>query len=313
MRTSKKVDSLYHKSRPFANTILVVLTLHSSNGLALHPEDGFVEDDGEDNLDSDNDDNITDVLLESIKDIIDRLFRLATKLRSPETRLRSSRAQKFQKLDDGVDLFNSFHNYDLDFISSLFRYYRSGPTLADDNQNTSASDVHSKLHVADDACSYLIQRLALANVARRRQFAYWEHHRLKLDRHTEAAIAARKALGPTEPTSVLPTPFALDTMKAGDAMTISTATQLLRPTQNTDDLASIASVSEYMPTSAAEGGDMVTFPSPPRVALDSKFFECPYCFTTCARKILNVKAWRYVCPVLCHFALCSSSVYADSS
>lgn len=258
---------------------------------AVQTEDDFAEDDIEGDDDSDDSD-ILDTLLESIKDIVDRLFRLATKLRSPETRLRSSRAQNFQILDDGVDLFKCFSEFEYDFVSSLFRHYREGPKSADVAEQTASPDGNSKLSVNDEASRYLIERIALANVARRRQFAYWKHHRLKLEKHTEAAIAARKVPEPIKVISILPAPVNLAPINPAPAMTISTATQLLNPTRDFDDLASVASVSEYMPSSAGEHSDVVVFPPPPHVAAGSKFFECPYCFTTCAKKTSKVKVWQ---------------------
>ena len=270
----------------FSDTMLIVLTLGLQDTPAVETEDSAAEYDSEGDNDSDDSD-ILDTLLKSIKDIIDRLFRLATKLRSPETRLRSSRAQNFQILDDGVDLFRCFAEFEYDFVSSLFQHYRKGPKLANFAEHTASPDGNSKLHHDDESLRYLIERIALANVARRRQFAYWKNHRLKLEKHTEAAIAARKFPEPTMVTSILPAPVNL-----APAMTISTATQLLNPTRHFDDLASTASVSEYMPSSAGEHSDVVIFPPPPHVAAESKFFECPYCFTTCTKKTSKVKAWQ---------------------
>lgn len=269
-------------SERFSHTILTVLALGLQDTLAVETEDSAAECDSEGDNDSDDSD-ILDTLLESIKDVIDRLFRLAIKLRSPETRLRSSRAQNFQILDDGVDLFKCFGEFEYDFVSSLFQHYRKGPKLANLAEHTASPDGNSKLHHDDGSFRYLIERIALANVARRRQFAYWKHHRLKLEKHTEVAIAARKV----PKVSILPAPVNL-----APAMTISTATQLLNPTRHFDDLVSMASVSEYMPSSTGEHGDVVIFPPPPHVAAESKFFECPYCFTTCAKKTSKVKAWQ---------------------
>lgn len=242
--------------------------------------------------DEGDDGDFLEVLLGSIKDVIDRLFRLAIQLRSPDTRLRSSRAQKFQILDDGVDLFECFHEFEFDFVSSLFRHFRRGPKSVHAAEYMAPPDKNSKTFVDDEESRYLIERIALANVARRRQFAYWRQHHLKLEEHTKAAIAARKASEPTKFASGLPTPPDLAPMNAAPAMTISTATQLLTPAQEFNDIASMVSVSEYMASSAGEYADIVIFPPPPYVPANSKFFECPYCFTTCAKKTSKLKAWQ---------------------
>lgn len=261
------------------------MTLGLQETPVVRTEVGAAEDDSEDDDDGDNSD-ILGTLLESIKDIIDRLFRLATKLRSPDTGLRSSRAQNFQLLDDGVDLLKCFSEFDHDFVSSLFRYYRKGPKLANGAECTASPSGNSKVYIDDGASRYWIERIALANVARRRQFAYWKHHYLKLEKHTEAASAARKVPELTKVTAKLAP------VNPTIAMTTLTAIRLPNPTQGFGDLASNVSVSEYMPLSAGEHNDVVTFPPPPHVAADSKFFECPYCFTTCAKKTSEVEAWQ---------------------
>jgi len=159
-------------------------------------------------------------------------------------------------------------------------------------EHTASPDRNSKLHIDNDTSTYLIERVALANVARRRQFAYWKNHRLKLEKHTETAVAARRVPEPTQITGILPAHANLVSINPEPTMTISTATELLSPTRDFDDLASMASVSEYMPSSAGKHGDIVTFPPPPQVAADTKFFECPYCFTTCDKRTSKVKAWQ---------------------
>lgn len=274
------------------------MTLHlQKNGVAQTRNDAF--EDGIDVDDHNNDDDdVLNVLLESIKDINDRLFRLATKLRSPETRLRSSRAHKFQSLDNAVDLFECYMEFEHDFVSSVFQSLRKGPkSLTDPMQGPTRPDESSKFHVDDETSRYLIERIAHANVTRRRQFAYWKHHRLKLDKHTEAAITVRKSMEQAQVSNTPRTTIDSAIMSPGPAMTISTATQLLNPIQKFDEFASMASVSEYSPPTAGMHADVVTFPPPPsppppRRAADSKFFECPYCFTICAQKTANLRAWQ---------------------
>lgn len=272
-----------------SNIISVVLSLSLHNTPVVQHETGIAENDSDDDSD---DDDILKTLLESIKDIIDRLFRIATRLRSPESRLRSSRAQNFQILDDGVDLFKCYQKFDNDFVSSLFQHYRKGCKISNTDEQAASPDGSSKLSIDDGSSTYLIERIALANMVRRRQFAYWKHHRLKLEKHTQIALESRKVPKTIEVTGLLSTPIGLAPIVPTQAMTISTATQLPQQNQVLDDLVSLASLSEYMPSSAGEHSDAVIFPPPPQVAAESKFFECPYCFTTCAKKTSNVKAWQ---------------------
>lgn len=265
--------------------VLAVLTLGSRDLLFGQLEDRVIEGNSEEDDDIDDVD-ILRILHESMRDIVDRLFRLSTKLRSPETRLRSLRAQSFQILDNGVDLFQSFEKYDYDFVSSIFQHYRRGPKRITDTalEDPTLDDETVSLNVGDEASGYLIKRIALANVARRRQFAYWRHRPLKLEERTEAAIAARKMLDSIKVVNALSTP--------PPAPTISTATQLPISTPDFGDFASSHPVSEYTTSPAGQNSDTVVFPSPPKVGANSRFFHCPYCFTTCARKSSRVRAWQ---------------------
>lgn len=86
------------------------------------PQAGDSEDvltDGSVQLQGDDEDTL-EVLLDSVQDIVNRLFRVSVQIRNPITRLESSRAQRFQLLYDDVDLFTAFEHYDLDFVRSFF-------------------------------------------------------------------------------------------------------------------------------------------------------------------------------------------------
>lgn len=81
-----------------------------------------------------------DILLESICDVIDRLFKLSTKIRNPSTRLKLFKAQTYRNVDQdtGVDLIDAFGHHDYDYVLSVFSdYYKKAPTeLLGDNTST---------------------------------------------------------------------------------------------------------------------------------------------------------------------------------
>ena len=234
--------------------------------------------------DDDNDTFMLAIHYESIKDVIYRLFRLSTKLRNPSTRLRSSKAQQYRILDGDVDLFEKYEHFDLDYVRSVFQQYRNG--LSQDDPNAIESRAQSALLTEH----YLVKRIARANVMRRRQFAYWKHHRLKLEQHTDLAVRASPQ---KEQARVLDNRASNIEMSLPNFAppSISTATQLHPKLVDYEDVGSIISVSEYTPTSNFEADDVI-FPQPPNVNQSEKFFECPYCFTTCARRTGKANAWK---------------------
>ncbi|KIW11455.1 hypothetical protein PV08_10755 [Exophiala spinifera] len=67
-----------------------------------------------------------DILLEVIVGLVNRLFKLSTKIRNTSTRLGFSRAKFFESIDKdtGVDLIKAFAHYDDDYVRSVFLQYR---------------------------------------------------------------------------------------------------------------------------------------------------------------------------------------------
>ncbi|KAL2441986.1 Transcriptional repressor rco-1 [Exophiala dermatitidis] len=67
------------------------------------------------------------LLLDSVREVIDGLSRLSTRIRNPATRLASSKAKLFQQIDvdSGVDLIKAFGHYDHDYVLSLFAWFQS--------------------------------------------------------------------------------------------------------------------------------------------------------------------------------------------
>ncbi|KIX00631.1 uncharacterized protein Z518_09696 [Rhinocladiella mackenziei CBS 650.93] len=172
-----------------------------------------------------------DLLLASVIDVIDHLFRLSTLIRNPSRRLASSKAKLFQHIDEdsGVDLINAFGHYDHDYVLSVFRDYQSKVPDEIHQQNIGALQTtdhdaetwhsvenctlcKSGMEIAEEISSinpddqnsgqnsvggegiapFLIHRIARANILRRQQFGYWKEHRGKLVKHTELALEQRR-------------------------------------------------------------------------------------------------------------------------
>ncbi|KAH0497736.1 hypothetical protein TgHK011_005022 [Trichoderma gracile] len=291
------------------------------------------QEDEEFDTDSDTESDM-DLLLDSVKDPIDRLYKMAVWIRNPATRMPSSKARNFQQIDQEtkVDLFKAFEHFDYDYISSLFLQYEKNKALQEspaakceeevddlDNQDQVCEPDKttlklSKLKTATGTESYLVHRIAQANGRRRQQFAYWRSHKDKLRAHSSVVVDA--------PTHELPSGG--HEMAAGNQnasikapLTITTATQLRPSRGEAKEVFEKANlldhaVSEYAPSAWEPSKDIVSFPLPPRVSATEQFFECPYCFTICPVSILSEKAWRAhlirdLRPYICTFEHCSSS------
>lgn len=277
------------------------------------PFGDFLEDNPEDESAEEQESDI-DLLLDSVRDPIDRLFKISTRIRNPSSRLGSSKALRHQQLDQdsGIDLLRAFEYFDHDHISSLFLQYRKSRALEEHETAESSRDIDRKddanhvwepirtvlsqyqtdiLNVTE---SFLVHRIARANMRRRQQFAYWKQHRDKLAQHTKSFTLEIETREKTAPILINLEKQGNELVIPGMAIVESVTTaSCLNNLQLADrDDRSTVSVSEYAPSMWKPGKEFVDFPAAPKKDSGEKFFECPYCFTLCSTEVLAEKAWK---------------------
>lgn len=265
-------------------------------------------DEGEEEHEDEDDEGIDmELLLDGVRDPINRLFKMSTKIRNPSTRLGSSRAANYRQIDEdtGVDFLEAIKESDLDYVASVFLEYRKVRAC---QENHPAEPPGGPLGENDDEVwepirtvliqeqerqrtgvnFYLIERIAQANCRRRQQFAYWAKHRDKLDKHTKSYQAKKTQFPTAQPhRAVENTP--------GTVPSVTTATRLDVARLEVSDNRSSWTLSEYAPSTRQAGHAPVDFPPAPkrsRSIHSDKFFECPYCFFLCPKEILADKAWK---------------------
>ena len=125
---------------------------------------------------------------EEIVDIIDNLYKLSVRIRTPTIRSRSLRAASYQPKDPetGVDILGAYASYDRQHTEELLWHLRR-PFIGDTQTN-------------DD---YIVSRLAQSVTLRRRQFKYWKRHREKLAVSTILEDSPEPAEHPVEQASAL--------------------------------------------------------------------------------------------------------------
>ena len=266
--------------------------------------------------DDDTEESDWDLLLDGVRDPIDRLYKVSTKIRNPSSRLGSSKATKHRQIDEetGVDFLRAVEKVDYDHIRSLFLQYQKVKALqerdtveptkhttgGEDDDDGVWEPIRTLLsqHRATD--SFLIRRIACANVRRRQQFAYRKMHREKLAHHARASISTQSVLTPGTEIPSQPSfdrhvsndSFIPQTELAPPAASVTTATNLNLARLEVMENQSTFTVSEYAPSTWQPARDAVAFPPPPTTQSGEKFFECPYCFTFCPRGNLAAKAWK---------------------
>ena len=272
--------------------------------------------DGDQSDDDDHEESHLELLLDGVRDPMNRLYKISTKIRDPSSRLGSSRALKHQQIDEetGVDFLHVIEQADFDHIRSLFLQYQKARALQEcdtveptedaagreDDDDGVWEPIRTVLSQHRAAESFLIRRIARANVHRRQQFAYRKMHREKLARHARASISTQSVLTPVTELSSQPS---LDRHISNDSFlqpidaaqptaSVTTATALNMARLELVENQSMYTVSEYAPSTWQPARDVVAFPPPPTTREDDSFFECPYCFTICPRGILGAKAWK---------------------
>lgn len=284
---------------------------------ALDESQSSLDDDMEDDTDSNSESDI-DLLLDSVRDPINRLYKLSVVIRSPISRLGSTKAQRYQQIDaeTGINLLDTFKTFDYDYVSSLFLEYRKLKALGEcdesfpsnsenpeetkgyvdhvwEPQRTVLSQYNTEL--LNNKESFLVRRISNANVRRRQQFAYWQKHRDKLNRHastfTEPLNGSRNILPGQVYLRHQPNTVSDSRMPLVESVT--TATHLNIPQLSAAYERSTVSISEYAPSAWQPGKEVVGFPDPPKhPGPGENFFECPFCFTLCSTDILTPKAWK---------------------
>ncbi|KAK6510122.1 hypothetical protein TWF481_004835 [Arthrobotrys musiformis] len=269
-----------------------------------------------------------EAMLDSIKDPIDRLYKLSTWIRNPSTRFASSKVLAHKHIDEetGADLLEAFCNFDFNYIESVFSQYRKSKLLEErghDELEITEPEEEPRLpeELANEVDSsttlpelYLVSRLAQANGRRRQQFSYWRRHREKLSLHTTGIEIHSGHKG----NKLTPNDLHHHDHKAEDAsvgihpLSVTTATRLNIPQHlPINDAVSVVSVSKYAPSNWSPEDEKLDFPAPPSVPPDQKFFECPYCFTLCPRATFESAAWkahliRDLRPYVCTYQDCKT-------
>lgn len=125
-------------------------------------DDGFFDDDDDEDEDSGSRTEL-DMRLAEIVDIIDNLYKLSVRIRTPTIRSRSLKAASYSPKDPetGVDLLGVYADYDQLHVKELLALLRQQYS-----QDVNVEDYE-----------YLNARLSEAITLRRRQFKYWKRRK----------------------------------------------------------------------------------------------------------------------------------------
>lgn len=313
-------QTLYRFLQDLVNSLDDVVCICSSTIQDQTPDDEQKERNNSDLEGSGAEDNESDIdlLLDGIRDPINRLFKISTKIRSPSTRFGSLRAANYQQLDSdtGVDFLQAIRENDRDYVRSIFLQYQKDRACEehesrppDKSTGEDGDEVWEPIrtvlsHQRSTTDSFLVDRIAEANLRRRQQFAYWAKHRDKVYRHFYIYTDPKTELKTELPPAQLP--------KFAPAASVTTATTVNIAQLEAIDNRSTWTISEYAPSTWQPAREMVDFPSPPKLPRNTRSdepFECPFCFILCPHEMLADKAWKAhlihdLRPYICTYEKC---------
>lgn len=243
------------------------------------------------------DDSEVGTIFQTTTNIIDRLYKLAIKIRNPKTRLATSRAVTFKKVDEdtGIDLIQEFVRADTCHVEELFWDHRRVEIEDPGRLPEERRDCERRPRELIEADHQIISRLVRANIRRRQQFGYWRRHRSKNAQETARVL---KTSNPPVESSYLSRLIpkhepSISEQQSRIFSRPSTATYLhTSATINISDDASTMSVRTLIPNARNIQDEQADVPRPPISLKGTKHFQCPYCFTLCSQSTLKDEAWR---------------------
>ncbi|CAO2649503.1 Nn.00g068880.m01.CDS01 [Neocucurbitaria sp. VM-36] len=276
-------------------------------------DNGFFSEDDDDD---DEEDESSSTRLElsmrfsEVVDIIDNLYKLSVRIRTPTIRSRSLKAASYKPKDPetGVDLLSTYATYDMQHIKELLSHIRQPHLASEKNEE-----------------DFLVARLSAAVTLRRRQFKYWKRHREKLGASTMLEVTTKSdqpmPLRPEVPqcydqievqaeVPINVTVVEAPSQKTGK--TLLSATEATQHHQSLDEIVDARSMTSFAVTVKDIHGKGIDLPPPPRAANGEKDFECPYCYIICPARYGRGRAWRThllqdLQPYICTYPECESS------
>jgi hypothetical protein len=243
--------------------------------------------------------------LDEIKDVMEHLYRLSFKIRNTRYRSLTKKALLIKEEDPntGKDLFSAYAIFDRRHVQESLDHLRPRPSLkefaAEPARDTNCGfldvlDAGDRLLDTDD---FLRDCLAKAITNRRRYFAYWRRHALKLSHVTDELVPPQNVttlVKPAEPVSKPPiTPSILGNLiPTPGPKTIVSGTDFSMYNRELDDQLDTETVISYATTAYNVDGKSPELPPPPPDAAGKSEFVCPYCWVACPSRQGKGKSWQ---------------------
>lgn len=243
--------------------------------------------------------------IESITELLDALYSLATKMRNPRNRPQRAVDELYKHIPAHVR--KEFIVEREEAATAIICHVQREQLLQDlQKGELKAAGIRQDdiLEQYASPSNWLVRRAGIANARRKQQFVYWKEHAERISRGTVDKAPPPRPDGkqhtnvPAAPTQTQlegegHVPMQPD-LGANMTRSLATSATRLDETFNLDDLRSAISHQSRVSTVMNLRGEKLEWPSPP-AQTSSGFFTCPYCRIICPRKYLAKEAWWLVC------------------
>lgn len=246
------------------------------------PDDILLPSDDELDAISQPEDDLS-YITQYIQALIKDLYKLSFRIRNSTTK--STRAAHHKEIDpsSGLEIFGDcFAVFDRIHVRELFRSLRNESPTA-----TAEDDI-------------LIQRFAMSNTTRRRQFRYWQNHAQKLTSNVTPALVTVNAIAlepvrefAEQPSGIAKANSPLSQSNHAKSMFTTTEATFFDLKLDLTPLETQSIVSSVTTARDLEG-EPAELPPPPARGVSGQDFVCSYCFVLCPSRHGQDRAWRLV-------------------
>ena len=222
----------------------------------------------------------------TVMDILADLYKLSFRIRNAATRTKSLKPTLYKEIDEEtrVDKFEEYAYYDRNHVLESFKQLRK-----DAAERMSKILFESSEEELEGM--YLVERLAITIVKRRRALCYWQRHAKKLLDAPDVLKGDTVSKGATAHPNASQLRQRLQSVAA--SRSILSGTEATRYDPKLDDSLDRQSEISYASTAFDVHGNIVDLPPAPVAASRGSEFVCPYCGIVCPSRHGKNRAWRY--------------------
>ncbi|KAH6974338.1 hypothetical protein BKA56DRAFT_675778 [Ilyonectria sp. MPI-CAGE-AT-0026] len=231
--------------------------------------------------------------LESIVKRLDSLYELASRIRSPRTRLQQPVNDLYKHLPekDRTGYIEAQKQIEISRVAYV-QQQKLQQDFTDEQLCELGLSKDQLLTHYGSANNWLIQRTGIANSRRRQQIAYWKKHAEILGRDmTEMQLPATTDEQNRRATQVHASVNVGNKLYGPNSIATS-ATRVKSDAPGLGDTQSMISTHSRVSTVIGPKGEILTWPSPPKKPVESKYFSCPYYCVLCPEAYLVPDKWR---------------------